>query len=216
MAAAIDARWGPPEQDPMVRQGRFMIAGLRLGRVFVGIQPARALGNLGVADYASYHDAELVPPHSYLAFYFWLRDAFAIDAVVHVGKHGNLEWLPGKSLALSQACWPDAILGPLPNVYPFIVNDPGEGAQAKRRTQAVIVDHLMPPLTRAETTGRCKTWSARSTSTTTRCWSTRAAPRCCARRSSRPCARSTWSKSWACRARKTTPCSRASMPTCAS
>jgi len=156
MAAAIDARWGAPEQDPMLRQGRFMIAGLRLGRVFVGIQPARALGTLdtqGVADYASYHDAELVPPHSYLAFYFWLRDAFAIDAVVHVGKHGNLEWLPGKSIALSQTCWPDAILGPLPNVYPFIVNDPGEGAQAKRRTQAVIVDHLMPPLTRAENHG---------------------------------------------------------------
>ncbi|MDM0005980.1 cobaltochelatase subunit CobN [Variovorax sp. J22G73] len=162
MAAAIDARWGTPAQDPMVRQGRFMIAGLRLGRVFVGIQPARALGGLGglgaangsgAADYASYHDAELVPPHSYLAFYFWLRDVFAIDAVVHVGKHGNLEWLPGKSLALSQACWPDAILGPLPNVYPFIVNDPGEGAQAKRRTQAVIVDHLMPPLTRAENHG---------------------------------------------------------------
>lgn len=153
MAAAIDARWGTPEQDPMVRQGRFMIAGLRLGRVFVGIQPARSLAALGTADYASYHDAELVPPHSYLAFYFWLRDVFAIDAVVHVGKHGNLEWLPGKSLALSQACWPDAILGPLPNVYPFIVNDPGEGAQAKRRTQAVIVDHLMPPLTRAENHG---------------------------------------------------------------
>ncbi len=153
MAAAIDARWGTPEQDPMVRQGRFMIAGLRLGRVFVGIQPARSLAALGAADYASYHDAELVPPHSYLAFYFWLRDVFAIDAVVHVGKHGNLEWLPGKSLALSQACWPDAILGPLPNVYPFIVNDPGEGAQAKRRTQAVIVDHLMPPLTRAENHG---------------------------------------------------------------
>ncbi|MGJ7606439.1 cobaltochelatase subunit CobN [Variovorax sp. LT1R20] len=153
MAAAIDARWGTPEQDPMLRQDRFMIAGLRLGHVFVGIQPARALGTLGTADYASYHDAELVPPHSYLAFYFWLRDAFAIDAVVHVGKHGNLEWLPGKSIALAQTCWPDAILGPLPNVYPFIVNDPGEGAQAKRRTQAVIVDHLMPPLTRAENHG---------------------------------------------------------------
>lgn len=153
MASAIDARWGPPEQDPMLRSNRFMIAGLRLGSVFVGIQPARALGMQGAADYASYHDAELVPPHSYLAFYFWLREAFAVDAVVHVGKHGNLEWLPGKSIALSQACWPDAILGPLPNVYPFIVNDPGEGAQAKRRTQAVIVDHLMPPLTRAENHG---------------------------------------------------------------
>lgn len=159
MAEAIDARWGAPEQDPALRMGRFMIAGLRLGNVFVGIQPARALAAGGVApgmgaqDYASYHDAELVPPHGYLAFYFWLRDVFAIDAVVHVGKHGNLEWLPGKSLALSQACWPDAILGPMPHLYPFIVNDPGEGAQAKRRSQAVIIDHLMPPLTRAENHG---------------------------------------------------------------
>ena len=147
---AIAARWGRPEADPMVRDGRFMIAGVRTGNVFVGIQPARAYD---VDGYASYHDAELVPPHGYLAFYFWLRHTFAIDAVVHVGKHGNLEWLPGKSVALSDACWPDAILGPLPHLYPFIVNDPGEGAQAKRRAQAVIIDHLMPPLTRAENYG---------------------------------------------------------------
>ncbi|WP_137925432.1 cobaltochelatase subunit CobN [Cupriavidus sp. 2SB] len=147
---AIAARWGAPEADPMMRDGRFMIAGVRTGNVFVGIQPARAYG---VDDYASYHDAELVPPHGYLAFYFWLRRVFAIDAVVHVGKHGNLEWLPGKSVALSDSCWPDAILGPTPHLYPFIVNDPGEGAQAKRRAQAVIIDHLMPPLTRAENYG---------------------------------------------------------------
>ena len=151
MADAITARWGEPEQDPMLRDGWFMVAGVQLGHVFVGIQPARSLD--GRNDYAQYHDAELVPPHHYLAFYFWLRDEFAVDAVVHVGKHGNLEWLPGKSLALSQQCWPDAILGPLPHVYPFIVNDPGEGAQAKRRSQAVIIDHLMPPLTRAENHG---------------------------------------------------------------
>ncbi|WP_313082132.1 cobaltochelatase subunit CobN [Pulveribacter sp.] len=151
LAAAIDARWGPPEQDPALRRGRFMVAGLRLGKVFVGIQPARALG--APQDWARYHDADLVPPHGYLAFYFWLQGAFGVDAVAHVGKHGNLEWLPGKSLALSASCWPDAILGPLPHLYPFIVNDPGEGAQAKRRTQAVIIDHLMPPLTRAENHG---------------------------------------------------------------
>ncbi|GAB2735468.1 cobaltochelatase subunit CobN [Melaminivora jejuensis] len=150
MEAAIIARWGPPEADPALRQGRFMIAGLRLGQVFVGIQPARTLE---VQDWANYHDAELPPPHHYLAFYFWLRDVFRVDAVAHVGKHGNLEWLPGKSLALSSACWPDAIFGPLPHLYPFIVNDPGEGAQAKRRSQAVIIDHLMPPLTRAENHG---------------------------------------------------------------
>ncbi|WP_137916997.1 cobaltochelatase subunit CobN [Hydrogenophaga sp. 2FB] len=147
---AVNALWGPPAQDPMLRSGRFMVAGLRIGQVFVGIQPARGR-DLDLV--ATYHDADLVPTHGYLAFYFWLRRVLKVDAVVHVGKHGNLEWLPGKSVALGAACWPDAILGPLPHLYPFIVNDPGEGSQAKRRTQAVIIDHLMPALTRAETYG---------------------------------------------------------------
>lgn len=143
-------RWGPPEKDPKYRQGRLMLAGIRLGETFVGIQPARGF-NLDLA--ANYHDPDLVPPHSYLAFYFWLRHVYQVDAFIHVGKHGNLEWLPGKGLALSEQCWPDIALGPMPHFYPFIVNDPGEGAQAKRRTQAVIIDHLMPPMTRAETYG---------------------------------------------------------------
>ncbi|WP_444437501.1 cobaltochelatase subunit CobN [Pseudomonas sp. A6] len=147
---AVRERWGEPEQDPMHRNGRMMVAGLRLGLAFVGIQPARGY-QLDPA--AIYHDPALVPPHGYLAFYFWLREAFGADAVIHVGKHGNLEWLPGKGVGLSEECWPDAILGPLPNLYPFIVNDPGEGAQAKRRSQALIIDHLMPPLTRAENYG---------------------------------------------------------------
>lgn len=147
---ALNERWGPAEQDPTIRQGRFMIAGWRCGSVFVGIQPSRSRVE---GDYASYHDAELVPPHAYLAFYFWLRHTFGVDAVVHVGKHGSLEWLPGKSVALADNCWPDLTLGPLPHLYPFIVNDPGEGSQAKRRAQAVIIDHLMPPLTRAESYG---------------------------------------------------------------
>ncbi|MEK9726336.1 MAG: cobaltochelatase subunit CobN, partial [Rhodospirillaceae bacterium] len=102
---------------------------------------------------ASYHDPMLVPPHNYLAFYAWLRQSFGAQAIVHLGKHGNLEWLPGKALALSEECFPEAVLGPLPHLYPFIVNDPGEGTQAKRRSSAVIVDHLTPPLTRAETYG---------------------------------------------------------------
>ncbi|WP_295959057.1 cobaltochelatase subunit CobN [Rhodoferax sp.] len=148
--AAINTLWGLPAQDPLVRAGRFMVSGQRYGNVFVGNQPARGR-DLDLV--ATYHDADLVPTHNYLAFYFWLRRAYAVDAVVHVGKHGNLEWLPGKSVALGAACWPDAILGPLPHLYPFIVNDPGEGAQAKRRTQAVIIDHLMPAMTRAETYG---------------------------------------------------------------
>ncbi|QJC57241.1 Aerobic cobaltochelatase subunit CobN [Polaromonas vacuolata] len=147
---AINTLWGLPQTDPMLRAGRFMISGQRFGNVFVGNQPARARGRDLVA---SYHDADLVPTHNYLAFYFWLRRQFAVDAVVHVGTHGNLEWLPGKSVALGATCWPDVILGPLPHLYPFIVNNPGEGSQAKRRTQAVIIDHLMPALMRAETYG---------------------------------------------------------------
>lgn len=151
---AVWERWGPPEDDHKCReqngQWRIMLAGIRLGETFIGIQPARGF-NLDLL--ANYHDPDLVPPHSYLAFYFWLRHVYKVDAFVHVGKHGNLEWLPGKSTALSDSCWPDIALGPMPNFYPFIVNDPGEGAQAKRRNQATIIDHLMPPMTRAETYG---------------------------------------------------------------
>ena len=147
---AVWQRWGPPEQDPKYRDGRLMIAGMRLGETFIGIQPARGF-NIDAS--ANYHDPDLVPPHAYLAFYFWLRESYKVEAVVHIGKHGNLEWLPGKGAGLSNSCWPDIALGPMPHFYPFIVNDPGEGAQAKRRTQAVIIDHLMPPLTRAETYG---------------------------------------------------------------
>ena len=146
----IIKRWGNVEDDPKYRQGRIMVAGIRLGETFVGIQPARGF-NVDVV--ANYHDPDLVPPHHYLAFYFWLRHVYGADAIAHIGKHGNLEWLPGKSVALSDACWPDIVFGPTPHLYPFIVNDPGEGAQAKRRAQAVILDHLMPPMARAETYG---------------------------------------------------------------
>jgi cobaltochelatase CobN len=152
---AVIARWGPPETDPFYMPGEldcgaFAIPAFRLGKIVVGLQPARGYN---IDPQASYHDPALVPPHGYLAFYAWLREAFRAQAVVHMGKHGNLEWLPGKAVALSQDCYPEAALGPMPHLYPFIVNDPGEGTQAKRRAQAVIVDHLTPPLTRAETYG---------------------------------------------------------------
>ncbi len=151
----VVGRWGPPEDDPWFLAGengggRFAVPAFRLGNVAVGLQPARGY-NIDPA--ASYHDPDLVPPHGYFAFYAWLRREFAADAVIHMGKHGNLEWLPGKALALSAECFPEAALGPVPHLYPFIVNDPGEGAQAKRRAAAVIVDHLTPPLTRAESYG---------------------------------------------------------------
>lgn len=149
---AIHQRWGTPDQDPTYDLSRqaFAISGVCYGHLFIGVQPARGFA---IDQQALYHDPDLVPTHGYLAFYCWLRQKFASDAVIHLGKHGNLEWLPGKSTALSSQCWPDIALGPLPHLYPFIVNDPGEGAQAKRRSQAVIIDHLMPPMTRAELYG---------------------------------------------------------------
>ena len=147
---AVFDRWGEPSADPHVLGDAFALSILPLGKVVVGIQPARGYH---IDPSASYHDPDLPPPHGYLAFYAWLRQEFGAHAIVHMGKHGNLEWLPGKALALSADCFPEAALGPLPHIYPFIVNDPGEGAQAKRRAAAVIVDHLTPPLTRAETYG---------------------------------------------------------------
>ncbi len=160
----INARWGRPEDDPFIILPKilppeatapstgagFALSIHRFGNAVVGVQPARGY-NIDPTD--TYHSPDLVPPHNYLAFYFWLRHHWGADAIVHMGKHGNLEWLPGKAVALSETCWPEAILGPTPHIYPFIVNDPGEGTQAKRRTSAVIIDHLTPPLTRAESYG---------------------------------------------------------------
>jgi cobaltochelatase CobN len=114
----------------------------------VAIQPPRGYGDDPVAVY---HSPNLPPVHHYLAFYRWLDEVWGADAIVHLGKHGTLEWLPGKALALSAGCWPDAALGDVPLFYPFVVNDPGEGAQAKRRAHAVVIDHLLPPMTRADT-----------------------------------------------------------------
>ncbi|CAN7327909.1 cobaltochelatase subunit CobN [Rhizobium sp. LjRoot258] len=149
----ISTRWGAPETDRYVLDGAFALPFLRLGEVLVGIQPARGYN---IDPKESYHSPDLVPPHGYLAFYAFLRHEFGAHAVIHMGKHGNLEWLPGKALALSEECYPEAILGPMPHLYPFIVNDPGEGTQAKRRAGAVIIDHLTPPLTRAESYGPLK------------------------------------------------------------
>jgi cobaltochelatase CobN len=140
---AVNLRWSEPRGD-------YPVAGIQLGNIFVGIQPARGHD---LDPSLNYHAPDLEPTHDYLAFYQWVRSIFGAQAIVHVGKHGNLEWLPGKSLALSNCCYPEVALGAMPHFYPFIVNDPGEGAQAKRRAQAVILDHLTPPMTRAELYG---------------------------------------------------------------
>ncbi len=147
---AIDHRWQHYyNEKEKVSQG-FTIAGIQLNNIFIGIQPSRGYD---LDPSLNYHAPDLEPTPDYLAFYYWLRYQFQADAIIHLGKHGNLEWLPGKSVGLSENCYPEIALGALPNFYPFIVNDPGEGTQAKRRSQAVILDHLTPPLTRAELYG---------------------------------------------------------------
>ncbi|WP_019507895.1 cobaltochelatase subunit CobN [Pleurocapsa sp. PCC 7319] len=153
----ITERWGvganrdsPLQGLAVFNQISIQIPGIQLGNVFVGIQPSRGYDR---DPSLNYHAPDLEPTHEYLAYYHWLRSCFQVQAIVHVGKHGNLEWLPGKSLALSANCYPEVALQTIPNIYPFIVNDPGEGSQAKRRSQAVIIDHLTPPLTRAELYG---------------------------------------------------------------
>ncbi|MEU1248024.1 cobaltochelatase subunit CobN [Micromonospora arida] len=147
--------WGEPPGELYTDGGDIVLAGLRFGNVALLIQPPRGFGENPIAIY---HDPDLPPSHHYLAAYRWLTapaadGGFGADAVVHLGKHGTLEWLPGKGLGLAADCAPDAVLGDLPLVYPFIVNDPGEGTQAKRRAHAVVVDHLVPPMARAETYG---------------------------------------------------------------
>ena len=147
--AKVEAEWGPaPGRVYVDEAGDLVFAGLDLGGVFVAVQPPRGFGERPAAIY---HSPDLPPTHHYLGFYRWLDDVWGADAIVHAGKHGTLEWLPGKGVGLSAACYPDVALGSVPLVYPFVVNDPGEGAQAKRRAHAVIVDHLLPPMTRADT-----------------------------------------------------------------
>jgi cobaltochelatase CobN len=149
----ITGRWGSSEDDAFFIDGHFALPVARFGKVAVGIQPARGYN---IDPKETYHSPDLVPPHGYFAFYAWLRREFGANAIIHMGKHGNMEWLPGKSLALSDTCYPEAVFGPTPHLYPFIVNDPGEGTQAKRRAAAVIIGHLTPPLTRAESYGPLK------------------------------------------------------------
>ena len=147
---AVTKAWGAPEEDALCDGARFRLRALRLGAMIVAIQPDRARSE---TRKASYHDTALPPCHGYIAFYLWLRHRERVDAIIQLGTHGTLEWLPGKALALSDICAPEVLLGPTPLIYPFIVNNPGEAAQAKRRTSAVILSHLTPPLGAVEAFG---------------------------------------------------------------
>ncbi|MGB2949504.1 MAG: cobaltochelatase subunit CobN [Rhodococcus sp. (in: high G+C Gram-positive bacteria)] len=158
--SSVEEHWGPAPGDMYVDRssdpdGEIVIAAMQFGNVVIMVQPPRGFGERPVAIY---HDPDLPPSHHYLAAYRWIQAAredggFGADAMVHLGKHGNLEWLPGKTLGMSASCGTDAALGDLPLIYPFLVNDPGEGTQAKRRAHATLVDHLIPPMARAESYG---------------------------------------------------------------
>ena len=150
LRARVRAHWGEPPGELYVDGEDIVLAAIRSGNVVLMIQPPRGFGENPVAIY---HDPDLPPSHHYLAAYRWLEQSFRAHAIIHLGKHGTLEWLPGKGLGLSAGCAPDAVLGDLPLVYPFIVNDPGEGTQAKRRAHATIIDHLIPPMARADSYG---------------------------------------------------------------
>ncbi len=160
LRASVERHWGPPPGELYVDRtrdpdGEIVLAALRAGNVVLLVQPPRGFGENPVAIY---HDPDLAPSHHYLAAYRWLAapaaaGGFGAHAVVHLGKHGTLEWLPGKTVGMSASCPTDAALGDLPLIYPFLVNDPGEGTQAKRRAHATLVDHLVPPMARAESYG---------------------------------------------------------------
>ncbi len=150
VAEELTRDWGEPPGDVYRSDGSLAIAGIDLGNVFVGLQPPRGFGENPIAIY---HSPDLAPTHHYIAYYRWLRDVFGADAILHLGKHGTLEWLPGKGIGLSPSCYPEVALDDVPLFYPFIINDPGEGTQAKRRAHATIVDHLLPAMTTADSYG---------------------------------------------------------------
>ncbi|WP_435281177.1 cobaltochelatase subunit CobN [Streptomyces koelreuteriae] len=160
LRTSVEEHWGPAPGEMFVDRSRnpegdIVLAALRFGNLLILIQPPRGFGENPIAIY---HDPDLPPSHHYLAAYRWIAaraedGGFGADAMIHLGKHGNLEWLPGKNAGLSAACGPDAALGDLPLIYPFLVNDPGEGTQAKRRVHATLVDHLVPPMARADSYG---------------------------------------------------------------
>ena len=152
---AMTEHWGEAPGELFVdtsrsSDGEIVTAAIQSGNVVILVQPPRGFGENPIAIY---HDPDLPPTHHYLATYRWIEEEFGAHAVVHVGKHGNLEWMPGKSVGMSASCGTDAALGNLPLIYAFLVNDPGEGTEAKRRAHATIIDHLIPPMARAESYG---------------------------------------------------------------
>ena len=139
--------WGEPPGEIFAHQKKLIIPGISNGNIFIGLQPPRGF----LEDPAAiYHSPDHPIPHHYYAYYRWIRDVFKADLIMHIGKHGSLEWLPGKSVGLSDSCFPDIAISDLPNIYPYIINNPGEGTQAKRRSYCCIIDHLIPVMHNAD------------------------------------------------------------------
>jgi cobaltochelatase CobN len=149
----IRAAWGEPAGDPDLRDGVFRFRARAFGNILVALPPDRGRSRERRADY---HDPTLPPRHALVAFGLWLQQVAKVDALVHMGAHGTLEWLPGKAVALTSSCFPEAVIGPLPVIYPFIVSNPGEAAQAKRRIAAVTIGHLPPPLVTTNLSGEAR------------------------------------------------------------
>ncbi|HOC65819.1 MAG TPA: cobaltochelatase subunit CobN [Methanothrix soehngenii] len=143
----MTSAWGEAPGKLFVHKKNLIIPGVINGNIFIGLQPPRGF----LEDPAAiYHSPDHPIPHHYYAYYRWIRDVFRADLVMHIGKHGSLEWLPGKSVGLSDSCFPDIAISDLPNIYPYIINNPGEGTQAKRRSYCCIIDHLVPVMHNAD------------------------------------------------------------------
>jgi cobaltochelatase CobN len=151
--ARVNAAWGEAAADPDLRDGAFRFRARAFGRIVVALPPDRGRSSDRRADY---HDLTLPPRHALLAFGLWLRHAAGVQALLHMGAHGTLEWLPGKAVALTSSCFPEILTGALPVFYPFIVSNPGEAAAAKRRIAAVTIGHLPPPLTAGGLSGAAR------------------------------------------------------------
>ena len=142
----IEAQWGPAPGRQQSDGGGLLVLGERFGNILVGIQPS--FGYEGDPMRLMF-ERGCAPTHAFAAFYRWLREDFAADAVLHFGTHGALEFMPGKQVGLSGACWPDRLIGKLPNFYLYAANNPSEGTIAKRRSGAALISYLTPPVTRA-------------------------------------------------------------------
>lgn len=135
--------WGEPVGEFMAVNDQLLVPGILNGNIFIGLQPPRAFEEKAEE---MYHSTDIPCPHQYIGFYNWVEKIFNADVIIHVGTHGTIEWLPGKEVGLSKDCYSDICIGTIPHLYSYIINAPGEGTQAKRRTYATLIDHMIPSM----------------------------------------------------------------------